>query len=99
MVKSSEPPPTWHEWEGKGPYAWCYGHIVMSMTRISRGRPAQFVQRLGIDFRTVLLVHGAVQYSPDSDDMEICAPVLGGSTRRKPPGSLLFDFYRQMSVL
>jgi hypothetical protein len=36
----------------------------------------KFVQRLGIDARVVLLVHGAVQYSPDSDDMEVCAPCL-----------------------
>jgi hypothetical protein len=65
--------PTWYEWEGKGPYAWCYRHIDVDDPDILASA-RQFVQRLGINFRTILLVHGGVQYSPDSDDMEVCAP-------------------------
>ena len=73
MAANSDPKITWHEWEGEGPFAWCYGHIDVHNQDIQTSA-RQFVQRLGITFRHLLLVHGAVQYSPESEDMEICAP-------------------------
>jgi hypothetical protein len=73
VVTSSSPEPTWHEWEGKGPYAWCYGHIDVDDPDLQTSA-RKFIQRLGIGFRSLILVHGAVQYSPDSGDMEICTP-------------------------
>lgn len=78
MVTSSEPMPTWHEWEGTGPYAWCYGHIDIKDPDILTSA-RKFIQRLGISFRALILVHGGVQYSPDTDDMEICAPCFEDS--------------------
>lgn len=73
MVASSDPKIVWHEWEGKGPAAWCYGHQETDDPDI-QALARKFIQRLGLDFRSLLLVHGGVQYSPESEDVEPCAP-------------------------